>query len=321
MAHLNSEKWTQLWNETSWINSFGETNYDSDIVEFWHKQLEGITGKVIDLGCGNGAISWIANEKLNQDEPSATVTGIDFSDIQPFKKLNLLASDYPMLNFLGSTPIEKLPFDDATIDLAISQYGLEYSNLNLAIPEISRVLKSTAKVCFILHSKQSRIIKETAVNLAQYNSVLYDVKLHDKFFDLDTIINNAENPEKLKDTPEFIAKSIEIQGRITIMKNIIKTARNPVPLNKYMQSMAAVFSKQALLKGTVDRRSIILKARNDFKNYLERIADLQSAALSADTLKELVKLLEKESFSITGNEALKYKDSNNHGHIIVAQRG
>jgi SAM-dependent methyltransferase len=320
MKKISAEKWSQLWNDSSWVNSFGVENYKSTVLAFWTEQLGGVTGTVIDMGCGNGGISWLANEILNSEENRTIITGIDYADIQPFSRLNLTAAEYPMLNFLGNTPMEELPFNDGTIDMAISQYGFEYANPVKAAQELSRVLKNNSRFCFIMHGKDSTILKKAAANITQYKIILNDIKLHDRFLHLDDLISRSNNFQELKATPEFISTSAKINGSIRILKQIEKTVEYKPAIHNYLQSMAAAFSEKAIINSTHDRRLVVLKATQSFRDYLSRIDDLHNAALSLEELDNLENLFRDEGFKTLSKEVFKYKDSNNHGYVLSAVR-
>ncbi|MDH3978720.1 MAG: class I SAM-dependent methyltransferase [Gammaproteobacteria bacterium] len=114
---------------TAFASSF-QDNYDGPILEFWESQIIGDIGHVADLACGNGALTWIANDLLNKHESKTKVTGVDYAKINPFQVLERNPKDFPQVSFIGDTGVEKLPFADGSIDLVISQYGLEYSDLD-----------------------------------------------------------------------------------------------------------------------------------------------------------------------------------------------
>ena len=65
MKKLSSQEWTRFWDESASITTFGthkDKNYELQILEFWQHQLVGNFEQVVDLACGNGALSWIAHE-------------------------------------------------------------------------------------------------------------------------------------------------------------------------------------------------------------------------------------------------------------------
>ena len=71
-----------------------------------------------------------------------TLTGIDLADIDPARFLPEHRVDVAAARFIGNTAAESLPFADGSFDVVVSQYGLEYADLALALSEAVRVLAS-----------------------------------------------------------------------------------------------------------------------------------------------------------------------------------
>ncbi len=69
MKQPDPQDWTRYWQRPT-ITSFGDmfpNNYDDTMLEFWQGQLTGELEHVVDVACGNGALSWIADDILNSD--------------------------------------------------------------------------------------------------------------------------------------------------------------------------------------------------------------------------------------------------------------
>ena len=101
MQKSTPESWSEMW-KSPFITTFGgefENNYDGPILDFWKSQLHGDLRHVADLACGNGALTWIANDLLNADGNKARVTGVDIASIDPFAVLGRNQHDYPQVDF------------------------------------------------------------------------------------------------------------------------------------------------------------------------------------------------------------------------------
>ena len=167
MKKLDAKIWSHSWQSPR-LTSFGAdlpNNYDGAFLEFWKQQLQGKFSHVVDLACGNGALTWISDDILNSGDRKTAITGVDFASISPFRALGRQEKDYPEVRFIGNSPIEKLPFEDNSVDLVVSQYGLEYSNLDKSIPEIGRVLTSSGKMSFILHDRDGVIVRDATKSI------------------------------------------------------------------------------------------------------------------------------------------------------------
>ena len=321
MSNLSAEKWSALWRNqtTTTLPSMFEENYDLNIADFWREVLDGNHQSIIDLACGNGALAWLANDLFSQQGQTTKVTGIDTANIDPFKVLNKDRKKFPMLDFIGNTAIEKLPFKDDSIDLAISQYGLEYSNLHESIPEISRVLKPKAKVGFILHNNESFLLKGSTISLDRHLQVLRKVKIHDLFFELDRLFGRSKDLEKIIAKPKIRKKMNAINAATLQIKDIMSDVKAGLEIERYSQSMFNAFSEESIRKG-IDRKKAIHQAINHLQSYIDRIVDLKTAALSPAELGVLVNLIEKEGFTISENHPIAYKEHKNLGTAFIAHR-
>jgi SAM-dependent methyltransferase len=77
------------------------------------------------------------------------VIGVDFSAVPD-------CSD-GRIRILPNTAMESLPFADAMFDTAVSQFGFEYGDIDLASLEVARVLRPGASFSFLVHHADARI--------------------------------------------------------------------------------------------------------------------------------------------------------------------
>ena len=97
----------------------------------------------IELGCGTGYVSgWMARR-------GAQVTGIDVSANQ-LATARRLASDHNTALTLIEGNAEHLPFEDASFDFAISEYGAAiWCDPEVWLPEATRVLRPGGHLRFL----------------------------------------------------------------------------------------------------------------------------------------------------------------------------
>jgi ubiquinone/menaquinone biosynthesis C-methylase UbiE len=321
MSKLSPTQWTGYWHEDAHINSFGLENYNDEVALFWQQQLKAENYQsILDLACGNGAISWLANDILNKEKSTTSIIGIDFSDIRPFEQLNRQASDYPMLSFVGNTKLESLPFEDNSHDAAISQYGVEYSSLKDSIAELSRVLKPTSKIHFIVHGFDSDIVTSSIHSLKQYEIIFKELQQHVEFLKLDKIIGAETNFAKLRINPAYIAQLEVIQKKMFLIDHVVKNGKSVAALVNYVLRLNEYFSEEAIAKGPNGRTAAIERAGKSLADYIRRIKDLEKIALSEQGINELTALLESHGFKVARLDVLKHGELNNAGRIIIAER-
>ncbi|MCK6371332.1 MAG: hypothetical protein L6Q83_08420, partial [Gammaproteobacteria bacterium] len=61
MKKLDIRYWGPFWRNPT-ITSFGKLfpdNYDGAMLEFWRRQVTADVADIVDLACGNGALTWI----------------------------------------------------------------------------------------------------------------------------------------------------------------------------------------------------------------------------------------------------------------------
>lgn len=104
-----------------------------------------LSGRVIDLGCGSGAVG----RALRRAAP-LIVTGVDIARVPPVRDAGL--------ELLSSVSMESLPFPDAFFGAAVSQFGYEYADPEAASAEVARVLAPGAPFSFLIHHPDGPIV-------------------------------------------------------------------------------------------------------------------------------------------------------------------
>ena len=88
----------------------------------------GPESEVLDIATGTGLIAREFHGKVKR------VTGLDISP-----EMAAQAGEY--VNELVFAPVEQMPFPDNSFDVVVCRQGLQFAELDRAIPEIHRVLK------------------------------------------------------------------------------------------------------------------------------------------------------------------------------------
>jgi len=70
----------------------------------------------------------------------------------------------------------------------------------------------------------------------------------------------------------------------------------------------------------IDRQALIIQARVGLQAHIDRVEDLEAAALSEAERRHLVALIEGSGFTVTENRMLRYEGDKNFGTVLVAQR-
>ena len=300
----NKNEWNRFWqgdNVTSFIDRFAE-GYDGEVREFWAKHLKDHKSKdkIIDLACGNGAICWLCDDVLNgQDSVNKSkIIGIDFADIKPFEALKRSRINFPEVRFIGNNPIEKLPFNDSEIDIAVSQWGIEYSDFKLTIKELGRVIKDNGKIILVCHVENSTIVEISLQTLIALNLIL-DKKLHNKLLLLNENINAYGNTHTSLKSKDMQEKFYDVQECVTDILTILEKSSDAGSKHGFeiVTSISAQVNQAIKLKE--DSRELISQHKSDLKKTINRLSHLLTACLTKSRLKDLEIALITEGFTLT----------------------
>jgi ubiquinone/menaquinone biosynthesis C-methylase UbiE len=323
MSKLSPQDWDAYWN-TAVITSVEESfpdNYDLEILDYWQKVLTSDLKHVIDLACGNGALVWIADQTLNKTGAKARITGVDIANITPFKTLRKDPANFPNIRFIGNTSMDQLPFNDNSIDMAISQWGLEYSDLTKTIPELGRVLKPQAKMAFICHHESSYILQDSRLKEKKFNILLNHGDIHKSYLALNDLYNSHKTVNAVKSDPTYSRITGEINRILLEIRYKLHATKDPSvqSAEEYLQFLAALFPSSGKSKN-LSREKDVLNGKSQLEATKARIDDLLNAALSSDDCTALIGLIENEGFTVRETGKLMYKEKINVGTALIAER-
>jgi len=153
------ESWSRYWQGGA-LHSCGgsfEGNYGDSIGAFWRSVFKPLTAtdRVLDIATGNGALPRLLLDTKGTAAALPEIDAIDLAAIDPPWYQACGAEIRDRLRFHAGVAAERLPFADASFDLVISQYGLEYSDLSASVGGIVRVMKPEATVALIAHHADS----------------------------------------------------------------------------------------------------------------------------------------------------------------------
>ena len=159
--------WDSFWRYDR-LSSFhaapGAPNYGPPVADGWRTFFAGLPdgARILDLATGNGAIAVIAVETGK----NFSVIGADLAAVEPSAFVTRNRAELGQIRFLANTPAEALPLADASIDAIVSQYGVEYSDLDRSLPEAARVLAPGGQLRFACHAAEGSIARDTRASIA-----------------------------------------------------------------------------------------------------------------------------------------------------------
>jgi SAM-dependent methyltransferase len=152
--------WTRLWASGAGDSFGGRAESGSGatvpLQHHWLTALAELRGplQLLDVGTGNGVLlRWLL--QACQDT-SVQCIGVDLAESRPAWLQRRTAHEQARLRFLPGVAAQQLPLADASIDLVLSQYGLEYAPLAAALDELARVLSPQGQLWAVMHFLTAR---------------------------------------------------------------------------------------------------------------------------------------------------------------------
>lgn len=149
-----AETWARYWESGAAHSLEGSLppDYGTEIGGWWRKFFasQPLGAAVLDLCTGSGVLCRLALEA----DRDFSLVGVDlvptpspwFTTLRPGSAVE----------FRGGVQVEALPLSAVSQDVIVSQYGIEYSDLDRSVAELIRVARPKAAVAMILHSVDSR---------------------------------------------------------------------------------------------------------------------------------------------------------------------
>ena len=178
MSESNANRgWRHYWRDNR-LAACAPDNPDAAaaIEQHWRAFFAALpTGtRVLDIATGNGVLPLWAVQAARGAGRSLSLTGVDLADIDPTRYVAGHRDDLAAVRFLGNTAAESLPFADASFDVVVSQYGLEYADLAPAIAEAARVLAPGGHLHLLAHGEGSAVVEQGRAQLADIELLLAD---------------------------------------------------------------------------------------------------------------------------------------------------
>lgn len=160
MQHDESKKdsWSDYWLSEGadgevFVNQKGQKHQELKAV--WRKFFDAHpSGKLLDIASGAGSIFADTDNLVNYDSFAADLSS---------SALALLKQKFPSVSTIECSA-DKVPLQDGTMDLLVSQFGIEYSGLD-GFKEACRLIADGGKIQFVCHIKDGRIYKPNFLQL------------------------------------------------------------------------------------------------------------------------------------------------------------
>jgi len=135
-------------------------SYDLEVRQAWVDFFKPLPdgARIVDVGTGNGAVALIARETAAGTNHQWEIHGVDLARIDPVAHVPNGAKLFAGVQFHPGVALEKLPFEDASVDAISAHNVIEHTEIAPAMAELARVLKPGAPIQMVIHHHQSRLV-------------------------------------------------------------------------------------------------------------------------------------------------------------------
>lgn len=313
--------WDRFWSYdrlASFGTGAGTGNYGEPIAHGWRSFFAELPAgaRVLDIATGNGAIALIAVEAGNRLE----VTGADLAAVKPTAFVSSGRKKLKQVRFLANTPAERLPLDDASFDAVVSQYGVEYSDMELSVPEAVRVLAPGGRLRFAVHAAEGSVAAKTTPAITDADLLLDHLDLPGRASACFAAILDVERGGAAGPFAQTAA-----QARYAAFREGLKAVAERIPAaadTAMLTSVHATLTDLFQQRQAHDADALQLKIADlatEVADHRERQRALLAAALSADQMQVLADRLAK--LGLVGIVRSEQRNGDDLiGHVIEGHR-
>lgn len=303
MIKKTNELWSNYWQQghkTSFGNSYTE-EYEGTISIFWKEIFNELSdsNKILDLCTGNASLIYIAQKGCSNFE-SNIWHGVDYAKINVSKELAELSN----VKLIEQTLIEDLGLTHKYYDLVISNFGIEYSQISLAIEQVAEVIKDNGKLKLVCHHEDSILIKENLKELEIVSCLLEKQGAMQSLYSMLKHIDcDKSSAEKYR---------MELNNSIS---NLLDRFGDSIGFHEYFK-----FLKYVMNDKKIDKILEFEKYNQEIICYQARLKCMVEAAIGRAGVANLTDILLKNNFSdIVINEI--FDDKKLVAHSVHAIKG
>ncbi|TPH19159.1 class I SAM-dependent methyltransferase [Litorilituus lipolyticus] len=294
-----NKDWSQYWSQghkTSFGSSF-KGCYEGVLKQSWLKVFSTFNDgdKVLDLCTGNGSLPRLAYESMSNFS-EINFSGVDYATVDSDDTFLKLSN----VDFKFDCNIEELPFDSLQFDYVISNYGIEYSNLEKSLTEVSRVLKPLGKATFVCHVNSSRIFLENANELTL---LTYLLKSDGLINCLDSLVTALDEKAVTQDTAAINEISMSAEQYRNELNKQLSDALDEFGID-FHQSDFVSFLKFLLNKNTENKKDKLALYKQEAVSHQVRLKALCKAALNYEALPKTIDLFNSVGLEIHNHEMI-----------------
>ena len=311
MTSDHAQDWNNYWQGRSAKASgnalLGVGIENNDVLTaFWQDIFRGISKstKIIDFACGAGSVLAHANEMEFLD-----LTGIDVSK----NAIDVLKAKLPKVSGVVGA-VDKTPFDTASFDMVVSQFGFEYAGGAEAIistaKEMTRILKPSGQIVLVAHIKDGAIASGCQRSL-EHISLIQESGFFKSAVDTFTAIYKAQESSDASDK-EAVTKAMANLNQTA--QPIMSWLKRPgASQNEFARFAAHLLDSTHKLLVThkkyalVDCVSWLAGMKAEVLAYEGRMSSMTGAAMSEDLVSQIQSIFESQGLKAPLPEKLYFR--------------
>ena len=261
-----------------------DDGFTLELAEAWTSFFEELprAANVLDIGTGNGVVLAFAaalGARLNREW---ALHGTDLAQIDPVRDVPQGGQRFLNCRFYPGVSNEALPFENDTFDAVCGHYALEYSDIEGALSELGRVLKPGGISQFIVHHRESVLVRNAHKSLRTADFLLNEAKVYQRLRAF------AEVP----DAQASVSSQHTVSLRAAIQQTKRTLAGEDDRFDRQLLRVVIDAVGQLLVirsqQGSACSIKEIAKAEADLRNATKRLKDLVAIARSEDEIQQLV---------------------------------
>jgi SAM-dependent methyltransferase len=319
---MNTPQWDRFWRYDR-LSSFGTgvagANYAGETAATWRSFFADLPdgARIVDLCTGNGAIAVLAVELAREVGKSFTVCGVDAADIRPLNFVTTRPGVIDAIEFRGRVPVEHLPFGDGSFDAVVSQFGIEYSDMDLSLAEAMRVTSDTGRLRLAMHAAEGAVVRDTRQSIADADYLLDQEGLIDlAAAGLRSLSGWDENRTSRSEAMGNLAK---FKAALKAVEEYERTAMDRPMLASVRGNLIDAFNSYRR-RPLSDQLASLEELATQVRDHRDRQRALLGASVSLGQVDDFCSQLKGGGFAHISTLEQR-RDDELLGHVIEARRG
>ena len=325
-AARDSAAWSRYWAKGT-LHSCSYAfagNYGAEIRTLWLEFFSGLPSgaRVLDIGTGNGAVAFLAQEAASAAGRRLVIEAIDAAEIDPLRAAAAHGLAVGDIVFRGGTACERTGYAPALFDAVASQYALEYTQVGDTLTEIARILKPGGRALFVIHHADSVALMTTRDELDAFRFLKHEAPIVIEARRFIQRIATGENPAET----ERLAKDRESQTHARALERMVQRTVERARSRRqeaFLEAIAAQVAnalRESRAVGPIAalQRLDVLSA--EMAAHRDRLAAILRAAQTTNQIQELAQKLGRVGLDTEPATELRIRGDDLVGWVLRATR-